>query len=162
MGPEHPDSAVIRLMAQTECILSCITRLMQQHFRLKQHKLIYINNCTTRCNTKQSIYYSASSLYMFRVSTAPIIRSTQNFNYSHRRCAATSLQRDQVWPRWREVAAQKNMTSIWGCSYSFVYSDDGRDWHPKHVDWTCRIINRLLRVASRWVIINIDQRCTEL
>jgi len=37
-----------------------------------------------RCNTKQSIYYSASSLYMFRVSTTPIIRSTQNYNYSLR------------------------------------------------------------------------------
>ena len=44
--------------------------------------LIYINNCPTRCNTKQSIYYSASSRYMFRVSTTPIIRSTQNCNCS--------------------------------------------------------------------------------
>ena len=35
-----------------------------------------------RCNTKQSIYYTASSLYMFRVSNTPIIRSTQNCNYS--------------------------------------------------------------------------------
>jgi len=33
---------------------------------------------------KQSIYYSASSLYMFRVSTTPIIMSTQNCNYSLR------------------------------------------------------------------------------
>ena len=57
--------------------------------------LIYINNCPTRCNTKQSIYYSASSLYMFRVSTTPIM-STQNCNYSLRYCAATSLQRDQA------------------------------------------------------------------
>jgi len=58
--------------------------------------LIYINNCPTRCNTKQSIYYSASSLYMFGVSTTPIIRNTQNCNYSLRYwsyffCAATSL-----------------------------------------------------------------------
>jgi len=29
--------------------------------------LTYINNCPTRCNTKQSIYYSASTLYMFYV-----------------------------------------------------------------------------------------------
>jgi len=63
--------------------------------------LIYINNCPTRCNTKQSIYYSASSLYMFRVSTTPIIMSTQNCNYSLRYwsyffCAATSLQRGQA------------------------------------------------------------------
>ena len=69
--------------------------------------LIYINNCPTRCNTKQSVYYSASSLYMFRVLTTPIIRSTQNCNYSLRCCAANSLQRGQTWPRWREVTAQK-------------------------------------------------------
>ena len=56
----------------------------------------YINNCPTRCNTKQSIYYSASSLYMIRVSTTPIIRSTQNCNYSLRYCAVTSFQRRQV------------------------------------------------------------------
>ena len=30
-------------------------------------------------------------------------------------------------------------------------------WHPKHVvQWTFRIINRLLCVASRWTIININ------
>ena len=46
--------------------------------------LIYINNCPMRRSTKQSIYYSASSLYMFRVVTTPIIRSTQNCNYSLR------------------------------------------------------------------------------
>ena len=34
--------------------------------------------------------------YMFRVSTAPIIRSTQNCNYNLRYCAATSLQRGQA------------------------------------------------------------------
>jgi len=31
----------------------------------------------------------------------------------------------------------------------------------KNVEWTCRIINRLLCVPSRWTIINIDQRCKE-
>ena len=41
----------------------------------------YNNNCPTRCNTKQSIYYSASLLYMFRVSTTPIIRNTQKCTY---------------------------------------------------------------------------------
>ena len=33
--------------------------------------------------------------------------------------------------------------------------DDGCGWHPKHVEWICRIINRLLCVASRRTIINI-------
>ena len=49
-----------------------------------QKQIHCINNCPTRCNTKQSIHYSASSLYMFRVSTTPIIRSTQNCNCSLR------------------------------------------------------------------------------
>ena len=43
-----------------------------------------INNCPTRCNTKQSIYYSASTLYTFRMSTTAIIRNAQNCNYSLR------------------------------------------------------------------------------
>ena len=63
--------------------------------------LIYINNCPTRCNTKQSTYYSVSSLNMFQVSTTPIIRSTPNCNYSLRYSAATSLQLSQASPHWR-------------------------------------------------------------
>jgi hypothetical protein len=69
--------------------------------------LIYINNCPTRCNTKQSVYCSESSLYMFRVSTTPIIRSTQNCNYSLRYwsyflCSYLPATWPS-WPRWREV-----------------------------------------------------------
>jgi len=59
--------------------------------------IFYFNNCPARCNTKQSVYYSRSSPYMFRVSTLPIIRSTQNCNYSLRYWSyflcSTSLQR---------------------------------------------------------------------
>ena len=47
-----------------------------------KEKWKYINNFPARCNTKQSIYCSASSLYMFRMLNTPIIRSTQNCNYS--------------------------------------------------------------------------------
>ena len=74
--------------------------------------LIYINTCPTRCNTKQSIYYSTSSLYMFWVSTTLIIRSTQDCNYSLRHwsyfCAATSPQIGLAlaWPRCGEVGEQ--------------------------------------------------------
>ena len=32
---------------------------------------------------------------------------------------------------------------------------DGCGWNPKHVERTCRILNRLLCVASRWATINI-------
>jgi len=116
--------------------------------------LIHIINWRMRCNTKQSIYYSASSLYMFRVSTTPITGSEQNCNYSLRYCAATSFQRGQPWPIWREVATHK----IWPVPEAVVTVlcslDDGCFWHLKHVEWTCRIINRLLWVAPRWTIIN--------
>jgi len=62
----------------------------------------------------------------------------------------------QTWSRWREVAAQK----IWPVPEAVVTGlctpDDGCGWHPKHVEWTCRIINRLLCIASCWTIINTD------
>jgi len=65
-----------------------------------------------------------------------------------------------TWPRWREVAAQK----IWPVPEAVVIvlctPDDGCGWHPKHVEWTCRIINILLCVASRSTSINIYTRCT--
>ena len=111
--------------------------------------LIYTNNWQTTGNTKQSNYYSTSSLYMFRVSTTPI-SSTQNCNYSLRYCAATSLQRGQVCPHWRGVP-EAVVTVL--CT-----PHDGCGWHPKHVEWTCRIINRLLCVASRWTIIIIKSQ----
>jgi len=75
-------------------MMANISLLFMQYFlfpdvvrrdELKIYKYrIYINNFPTRCNTKQSIYYSASSLYSFRVSNTPIIRSTQNCNCSLR------------------------------------------------------------------------------
>ena len=59
-----------------------------------------------------------------------------------------------AWPRWREVATQK----IWPVPeavFTVLCTPDERcGWHPKHVEWTCRIINRLLCVASCWTIIN--------
>jgi len=98
--------------------------------------LIYINNCPTRCNKKQSIYYSASSLYMFRVSSTPIITNAQNCNYTLQYCAATSLQRGQASLATLEGGScTKNMTSTWGCSYSFVYSW----WWVWLTSETCRV-----------------------
>ena len=64
-----------------------------------------------------------------------------------------------AWPRWREVAAQK----IWPVPEAVVTvlctPDDGCGWHTKHVEWTCRIINRTLCVASRWTIMNMFIKC---
>jgi len=178
---------------------------------------------------KKSIYYSASSLYMFRVSTTPINRSTQNCNYSIRywsyllcsylpptwpslatleegsctipEAVVTVLKKVyllfckftlhvsgvnhtyhqeytklQLQPlvlcsyllrTWPSLATLEggSCTKIWPLPEAIFTvlctPDDGCGWHPKHVEWTCRIINRLLCVASRWTIINTDQRCTE-
>ena len=61
-----------------------------------------------------------------------------------------------AWPRWKEVAAQK----IWPVPEAVVTvlctPDDGCGWHPKHVEWTSRIINRLFCVACRPTATNID------
>jgi len=66
-----------------------------------------------------------------------------------------------AWPLWREVDGQK-LWPVPGALVTVLCSpDDGCGWHPKHVEWTYRITNRLLCVASRWTVINIDQRCTE-
>jgi len=110
---------------------------------------------------KQSIYYSLSSLYMFRVSTTTFISSTQNCNYSLRYwlyfCTATSLKRGQASLATLEGGS---CTKIWPVPEAVVTvlctPDDWFGWHPKHVEWTWRIINRLLCVASRWTIVNID------
>ena len=110
--------------------------------------LIYISNCPTRCNTKQSIYSSTSSLYMFRVSSTHIIRSTQNCNYS-------------LW-YWSYFFVQlppsnlANLATLEGGSCTVPEAvvtvlctrDDGCVWHPKHVEWTCRIVNRLTIILN--------------
>jgi len=63
-----------------------------------------------------------------------------------------------AWPRWSDVAAQK----IWPVPDAVVTvlctPDDECGWHPKHVEWTCRVINRLLCVACCWTVINIYSR----
>jgi len=116
--------------------------------------VLYNNNCPMTCNTKQSIYYSASSLYMFWVSTTPIIRSRQNCNCSH-----------QYWPYLAALewgSCSQKITPVSESSVTVLCTpDNGCGWHPKHVEWTCRIVNRLLCLASLWTIVNIDQRCME-
>ena len=87
---------------------------------------------------------------MFRVSTTPIIRITQNCNHSLRYCAATSLQLGQVGGR--------QLHKTWPVPEAVIAvlstHDDGCGWHQKRVEWNCRIINRQLCVASRWTVIN--------
>ena len=105
--PSEPPKITRLSASQRNCIFSIkAARILYLCYRAS---LICINNCPTRCNTKQSIYYSASSLYMFRVSAIPIIRSTPPFKMAN---VATL----------KGGSRTKNMTSTGGCSYSFVYS----------------------------------------
>ena len=77
----------------------------------------------------------------FRVSTTPIIRSTQNCNYSlpywsYFLCNYLPL----TLPRWDLATLEgrsctKNMTSTAGCSYSFVYCC----WWVWLTPKTCRV-----------------------
>jgi len=113
--PTNAQYTLMKFFVKHSYVLQYFYIILIMHAKVTKLKKNYINNCPTRCNTKQSIYYSANSLCMFRVSTTPIIRSTQNRNYSLRYwsyfCAATYLQRGQA-----------SLASTGGCSYNFVYS----------------------------------------
>ena len=94
--------------------------------------LIKIQLDATVCSL---IYFTAKSLYMFRVSTAPITRSTKDCNRSlrsgHNIGTAASLQCGQVGTR--EVA----VPILWPVQETavtvFSTPDDGCCGHPKHV-----------------------------
>jgi len=68
-------------------------------------------------------------------------------------CTATSLQHGQLGHVGGRYAQK-----IWPVTEAAVTvlctPDDGCFWHRKYVEWTCRIIIRLLCVASRLTIIN--------
>ena len=75
-----------------------------------------------RCNTKQSIYYSARSLYMFRVSTTPIISNRRNCNYCLRYWSffvqlPPSNVAKLAWPRWREAASEYRSLQLQFCVF---------------------------------------------
>ena len=75
---------------------------------------------------------------------------TTSSGTDHIFCTAASLQRGQASLATLERSVPEAVVTV------LCIPDDGCGWHPKHVEWTCRIINRLLCVASRWIIINID------
>jgi len=75
----------------------------------------------------------------------------------HKTVNTASLQRGQASLVTLEGSS---CTKIWPVPEAvvtvFYTPDDGCGWHPQYVEWTCRIINRLLCVVSRWTIININ------
>ena len=70
--------------------------------------LIKIQPDATVCSL---VYFTAKSLYMFRVSPHPssgvlkTVTATSGTGHNIGAATRTSLQRGPIWPRWREVAA---------------------------------------------------------
>ena len=108
-------------------------------------------------------YFTATSLYMFRVPSAPIIRSTQNCNYSHWYKSyvrpATSLQRGQIRSRNLATLEWGSYTNIWlvpvAVTTVLCTPDDGCGRHPKHVEWHCSKIKHSLHTVASRTFINI-------
>ena len=132
LNHKRKNSSQLKLVSmwrnKIECLHQVINKLLCEEnitilclwFRTS---LIYINNCPTRCNTKQSIYYSASSLYMwiknptdatvcrylftakllymFRVSQHPSSGVSKTVpaasGTGHTTCTANPLLRGLVW-----------------------------------------------------------------
>jgi hypothetical protein len=94
---------------------------------------------------------------MFRVSTTPNIRSTQNCNYSL--LYLPYFLYSYLPPMWSSLATlEEGSCTVTEAVVTVLCTPDDRCvWHPKHVEWTCRIINRLLCVVSRLTIININK-----
>ena len=59
-----------------------------------------------------------------------------------------------AWPRWMEEAVQKIRPVSEAVVTILCTPYEGCGWHPKLVERTCKIINRLLCVTSRWTVIN--------
>ena len=117
--------------------------------------LIYINNCPTRCNTKQSIILEIhSTCFGCRPHPSSGVHKTVTTASGTVQLPHSNVAKLPM-PRWREGAAQKIWPVPEAVDTVLCTPDDGSGWHPKHVKWTCRIINRLLCVASLWAIINI-------
>jgi len=104
-------------------------------------KLVYSNIYPTRCNVTQFIYIW-KLLYMFRVVTQPIIRSTHNCIYS-------------IW-----YLSNRYCYLPLAASSSVCAPDDGWSYHPKHVEQFSDI-NKLCNAASCWIYIGIYLRCTD-
>jgi len=104
-----------------------------------QHKTVYLLFCK----------------FTFQVSTTTIIKSTQNCNYSIRYWSYFLCS--YLPPSWPGLATlEGGSCTVPEAVFTVLYTpDDGCGWQPKHVEWTSRIISRLLCVTSRWTVNSI-------
>jgi len=103
---------------------------------LSKERVKCVNNYPTRCNNIQFIYI-CKLLYMFRVVSPPIIRSSYHCIYSI--CATC---------RERQVAVTVLLMPDTVHTVTWA-PDDGWRYHPKHVEQFTGI-NKLYIVASCW------------
>ena len=105
----------------------------------------------TSCNVTQFIYI-CKLLYMFRVVSPPIIRSTHNCIYSiwylSDRYCYLPLPRQVAVTVWQVPDAVDTVV----CA-----PDDGWRYHPKHVEQFTDI-NKLCYVASCWIYTGCNRR----
>jgi len=102
--------------------------------------------------------FTAKSLYMFQVSqhtSSGVLKTvTAASGTGHNNGTATSLQRGLIRPCWREVDVPEATVKV------FSTPDDGCcDTRNMYSDFA---VNKYLHtVASGWIFINIELRCTE-
>jgi len=115
--------------------------------RLIRSLIDIVNKNPTRCNSMQIFIYRKVTLHVSGV-TAPIIRSTKNCN--------RNLRYSYFAPTWPAVLWPEPEVTV----TVFSTPDDGCcDTRNMYSDFA---VNKYLHtVASGWIFINIELRCTE-
>jgi hypothetical protein len=104
-------------------------------------RTLHINNCPKICNNMQFIYI-CKLLYMFRVVTLPIIRSSYRCIWS-------------IWHHWVRTATCIERVWMEPVLNTVVWAPyDEWSYHSKHAEKFTNV-NKLYIVASCWTIIDM-------
>ena len=139
-----PDLSMDHILCQQNLVL--IVPSYSCKVKLNNITNLILNKIQLDATVRSPIYFTAKSLYMFRVPNAPIIRSTKPVTAAsgtgHNTGTATSPQRCLIRQRWTEVAVPILWPVPEAAVTVFSTPDDGCGRHPKHVEWFCSEINR--------------------
>ena len=127
-------------------------------------KCTHIDSKATRYNCSQSIlFYCKISLHVSGV-----------FHTHHQEYRKLQVQNpvQDIWTvqlpssnvakaTLEEGSCTVHLSCTGGCIAVLCTPDDGCGRHPKHVEWSCSIINWLRTAASCWFTFNTDLWCTE-
>ena len=126
---------------------------------------IYSDIYPTICNITQFIYFW-KLLYMSRVVSPPIIRSTYNCIHSICHLSNHNCYLLLSWRSWNSTPPrlQQVAVMVWqvpDAVDTVIWApDDGWGYHPKHVEQFPEI-NELRNVATCWIYIRIYLQCTD-